>query len=144
MDTAIGGDPREGPLFSPMEKGQKNSRKTQRESKQKIFLQPHVQQKISFFSEPILRTKIKKFSKKFNAIFQRQSKRMQKIFLQVPKNETKNFSEKIFFRIFKKNENLILTFSHKVSKSKIAKQIWCNFRFFNFLYLFFTFYGSTT
>ena len=102
MDTAIGGDPREGPLSPPMEKGQKNSRKSQREFKQKIFLQSHVQQKISFFSEPILRTKIKKFSKKFNAFFQRQPKRMQKIFPQVSKNETKNFAEKIFFGFSRK------------------------------------------
>ena len=123
-----GGDPRGGPLFPPMEKGQKTSRKTPCEPKQKIFLQSLSQQKNSFFSDSFLRTKIENFNKKFNVIFHRKSKRMEKTFFQVPKIETKIFSEKNFFRILKKNSKKVLTFSFTISKSKLTKQnIWCKF-----------------
>ena len=125
MDAAMGGTPEGAPSFLLWRRVKKTSRKTQYEPKQKIFLQSLNQQKISFFSDSILRTKIKKFNKKFNANFQRKTKRMQKISLQVPKIETKNFfSEKnsFSFRISKKNEKTILTFALTVSKSKIVKQ----------------------
>ena len=100
MDTAMGGDPRGGPLFPPEEKGQKNSRNTQCESEQKIFLQSNVQQKISFFTEPILRTKIKNSAKNSMQFSSAKPKECKKIFRQVQKNEMKNFSEKIFFSDF--------------------------------------------
>ena len=115
MDAAMGGDPRGGPLFPPTEKGQKTSRKTPCEPKQKTFLQILNQQKNSFFSDSFLRTKIENFNKKFNAIFHRKSKRMEKTFFQVPKIETKIFSEKNFFRILKKNSKKVLTFSFTIS-----------------------------
>ena len=142
----MGGDPRGGPLFPPKGKGQKNSCIAPCESKQKnISLQSIFQRKISFFTESILKTKTKNSEKnswQFSSAKQKKCKRFSK---QVRKNKMKNFSEKIFFRIFEKNENSIFTFAHKNSKSKTVKQIiWCKFSSFIFLFLYFTFYGSTT
>ena len=146
MDIAIGGDPRGGPLFPPKGKGQKYSRIAPCESEKKnSFLNSIFKRKIFFFTESILKTKNKISEKNSMQFFPAKQKKCKRFSKQVPKNKKKNLSEKNLFRIFEKNENSIFTFFQKNSKSKTVKQIiWCKFSSFIFLFLYFTFYGSTT
>ena len=146
VDIAIGGEPRGGPLFPSNGKGQKQSRIAPSEPEKKnSFQNPNFKRKIFLFAKSRLKTKTKFFEKISKQLFSAMQKECKWFSKQVPKNEKKNSSEKIFFRIFEKNENSIFTFFQKNSKSKTVKQIiWCKFSSFIFLFLYFTFYGSTT
>ena len=134
VDIAIGGEPRGGPLFPPKGKGQKHSRIAPSEPEKKnSFQNPNFKQKIFLFAQSSLKTKNKFFEKISKQFFSTMQKECKWFSTQVPKNEKKNLSGNIFFRILEKNGNSNFSFIQINSKFKTAKiTIWCNFSFIIF------------